>query len=231
MASSEIMQLKPKIYLKGIDPIEILENFFNGKYKDYQLPEYKLIIDQSLNIVDTRKIGNNAQESGIYSYQNRSNMKTVIITTNHDKFQLKKKNLPQDGKKFACLWCLGEIDPEKSIGIPIKFEYDKNTGMSTFHIDDEYCNFSCMYSGYMRGPQTTGGKYATHLDTEQYIHTMFSLMHPGKELKEAKPLRLRNIFSGGLLTDAQYYDGSLHYQQLPNVVLLPAKVEYLERKN
>jgi len=216
--------------LRRVDPVDMLKKYLAGEFIKTEIPTDKVSISSFANL--NQRIGNDAN-SKIYRFNDKTNVGQIVVTTNHDQYSYTKDII--DGKqpvkgKTWCKWSKREITGE-SIGIPIAMEIDRNSNKITFYVEDTYYNFSCAMAGLKRLYSCHRNyKDPLYMDAEQMLHCYYYRLYPdriGTRINEAKDWRLLDI-NGGPLTDEEYDSEQCSYIQIPNVVIIPIKRQYVK---
>jgi hypothetical protein len=180
-------------------------------------------------------------ESETYSYIDKSNIKRIVTTSNHTKYSLVRDGKPLS-KGVKCSWCRLRVEDHPGfdkengpIGIPLKFELAKINGvyLYIFHCDqDDFGTFECAFALFkFLNPPTYAYRNPVYMDSEKMLRLLYSLAHPnGEQLKAADDWRLLGE-NGGPIEKNEFFKGTHTYRQTPNIILLPAKIEYLYQKN
>ncbi len=247
-----ITAITPTFLLKGIDPIKILSDYIGGKYNNIDINLKPKIPKNVTPISIVPKYGTSTEDQ-IYIYKDKSNINQTVVTTNHEAYTRVKAYYNNEGLQKSqitrvsseperspeikeCMWCRSEIKTE-ALGIPISIEIlqDRETEEKAyvFHVDgnDDYCCFECCFSGYKRlTPASTIYRDPLYMDTEQMLKFMYSCIYSNAPpLKEAQDYRLLKR-NNGPLTEKEFFSETHAYVRTSNVILLPAKIEYLVTK-
>ena len=235
--SRTAIKITENLVIRRIDPISMLQRYLAGDFKNIKMPSGKIKLSTAfVNL--SQRVGTD-QTSEIYRFTDKTNSGQVIVTTNHEQYQYAKNKsdnmesntVPGDNKPIEeCLWCRREIKTEP-IRIPIEMETDKHTGIITFHGDDTCDTFGCALAALKK-------LYSCHhmhkdplyMDSEQMLNCMYHKMHPekiGTSIVEAKHWKLLKS-NKGPLDDDEYDNDLVGYVQIPNVVLLPVKRQYIK---
>ena len=228
--SRSAIKITETLMLRRINPVDILRQYLSGDFRNTTIPKNKVKFSSSFINLNQR-IGTD-QTSEMYRFSDKTNSGQVVVTTNHGNYQYAKdKNENKDAKKpvVYCLWSKRKIKGE-SIGIPIVMETNRYTNDVVFYTEDTYYNFACAFAGLKR-------LYSCHhmykdpryMDAEQLLHCMYYRMYPNKvgtRIKEAKDWRLLNT-NGGPLSSEEYDSEEVEYVEVPGMVLLPVKRQYI----
>ena len=242
-----ITAITPTFLLKGIDPINVLSEYIGGKYNNTKTTNSKPNIGKSVTPISVVPKYGTSSEDQIYIFKDKSNINQTVVTTNHEAYTRVKAYYNGDGLQKSqiigtdegpeiakeCVWCRSEIKTE-ALGIPISIEIlqDRETHEKAyvFHIDgnDDYCCFECCFSGFKRlNPASVIFRDPLYMDSEQMLKFMYSCVYPkGAPLREAQDYRLLKR-NNGPLTEKEFFSETHSYVRTPNIILLPAKIEYL----
>lgn len=196
-----------------------------------------------------------SSDDEIYVYSDKTNFQKKILTINHQSFIIAKEyidkgqiinTLPKVGK---CLWCRMPIE-DAPIGIPISMEWIRNQNtlpdnsdqisrqpdIIVFHVDGTFCCFECCYAGLKQiyVPKNLF-KDPVYNNSEHLLKMMYTILYPEKgsgtqELREAPDWRLLKE-NGGCLEPNEFFSKTNTYIKIPNVVMLPVKMEYIILKS
>ncbi len=105
------------------------------------------------------------------------------------------------------------------------------TDEATFTVIDPCCDFGCAFSYLKR--ITLGNRFykgPLYMNAEQMLNCLYYRMHPDRYgeaiMEKPDPDLLRN--NGGPLTDEEFDNSAAEYVSVPNVVILPAKKQFLK---
>ena len=233
--SRNTIKIIETLMLRRIDPIVMIRRYLAGEFRKVTIPDEKIEFSKAFVNLNQR-VGAD-QTSEIYRFNDKTNSGQLIMTTNHEQYSYAKElnsNNSHDqilDKPLAyCRWCRREIK-SKPIGIPISMEVDSQTDTVVFNIEDTIDTFGCALAVLKR-------VYSCHhmykdplyMDAEQILHCMYHKMYPdkiGSRIKEANDWRLLKI-NGGPLDDDEFDTSQHEYVQVPNVVLVPVKRQYIK---
>jgi hypothetical protein len=222
------IKLTETLMLRRIHPETMLKYYLEGKYKDMKIPDNKVKISSAF-VGFNKKIGQD-QTSNIYKFTDKTNTGQLIYTTNHQNYQYTKdKNLGKSSihPGTKCVWCRRDIT-ENPVGIVVKMEISP-TG-ATFYMEDDYDTFGCALASLKRLNSCHHMyKDPKYMDADQLLHCLYYRMYPdkiGTRIKEAPDWRLLDI-NGGPLTGEEFDFEQVKYIEIPNVILLPLKRQYI----
>lgn len=227
--------------LRRIDPVEMYRRYLAGEFSEIKIPKNK--VDMSSSFINLNSRIGTDQTAKIYRFNDKTNTGQIVVTTNHNQYHYARSNDPQNSVKEGelgvvkppqpktwCLWSKREITGIP-VGIPIAMEIDKHTNKVTFQTEDTYYNFECALAGLKRLYSCNRSyKDPLYMDAEQLLHCMYYRMHPdkvGTRIQEAKDWRLLDV-NGGPLTSDEYDSSEHQYVQIPNVITLPIKRQYIK---
>ena len=217
------VRFTPKFVLKNIDPKEIMKDYLEGKYENIELPTSRIKFSDVFHIT-TPGYGSSPEEAR-YQFKDKNNTSIVIVTSNCRDYDIFKR-ASHFGEGGRCDWCKRDFDNEP-VRIPIRKEEFKKSDKTYyfFWCEDECCDFSCALAHTIRE------SYRDHLYkcAEDYLRLLFRLCYPGEVLVKAPCFRL---YKGnkGPLNDEEYKKQLYKYRRTTNVILFPAKVEYIQEQ-
>lgn len=232
MSSSTI---SPVFVLKGINWSMVQDLYKSNHWKNYK-PE-----KTSAKIEEIRKIFvpsyGNSTDSPIYTFKDKNNIPVVVYTTNHSNYEVytEKGHLPEGG---TCDWCRVAFS-QIATGIPLAHnkvtrlvQNDTNFQLKSvdiFWVHGTFCSFECalaeirVYTNH--STLETMGVYTT---AEGLLKMLFMLTHPNKFLLRAAPYYKLLKSNGGSMDDAQFRSNNHKYIVTSNVVIAPAKIQFIE---
>lgn len=216
--------IKESFMLRRIVPKDLAAKYFKGEFLNRKVPQTK--IKTSKNFVKLGKELGKDRSYEVYRFRDKSNNAQTILTTNHSFYEQKDGEM---NNLIRCRYCMRN-NMKDPVGIPISMNVD-NTGKATFVCIDPCCDFGCAFSHLKR--ITAQNKFYVgpmYMNAEQLLNCMYCRMHPDKrgEMIQAKPDfdLLRN--NGGPLTDEEFDSGSAKYISMPNIIVLPAKKQFIK---
>jgi hypothetical protein len=216
------------LMLRRIDPIIMLKKYLAGDFKNLKIPNSKIMVSSSVNL--NQKIGSD-YNSEIYRFNDKINSGQVIVTTNHEQYNIAKENTSDNSISF-CRWCRREIIGNP-IGIPISMKIDRITNDSYFNVEDTHCSFGCALA-ILKYIYSCNRLYRDplYIDAEQLLHCLYYRMYPDRKetrIKEAEDWRLLKS-NGGPLTDDEYDSDKYVYLKTPHIITLPIKRQFIKLK-
>jgi len=218
-----------QMMLRRVDPVDMLTRYLNNEYTSLTIPEEKVTMASYVKM--GKSLGNLPTEE-TYRISDNTVIGKTVITTNHSNYKYFKdkneKNYDIVKPIQRCIHCKRVIKGEP-VGIPLEMEYsNKNI---RFYTDGTYCNFGCAYADLKRQLNVSRVyKDPLYMDAETMLYTMYYRMHPSKvgtRIKEAPDWRLLKE-NGGPLTSEQFDSQSYQYMQVPTLVTVPAKRQYIK---
>ncbi len=240
------LQVIPTCLFRGIDFLQLIENYNNGKYAHVDIPNDVVKVDT--NVYD---LYGDSPYDQIYSVTDGNQLQRVIGTTNHEDFdekynELKKsvsenksfydKQLDADTiyNKISRCRFTGQDFSHKPIGIPFRVEdtvIRDNDGnyknITVFHCRGKFKDFRCAL-GYIE--MKISAKYdqrdSRYVRAKFDLQMMYTLMHPtGPFLEAAVDPDVLDIHDG-CATVKEYNDDKYQYVNTGNLIILPCKEEF-----
>ena len=220
-----------QLMLRRVDPVDMLTRYLNSEYMFLTIPEEKVTMASYVKM--GKSLGNLPTEE-TYRISDNTVIGKTVITTNHSNYKYFKD---KDEKKYdvvkprqRCIYCK-RIIVHEPIGIPLEMEYNNVDKNVRFYTDGTYCNFGCAYADLKRQLNVPRSyKDPLYMDSESMLYTMYYDMHPSKigtRIIEAPDWRLLDE-NGGPLTSEQFDNNSYKYMQVPTLVTIPAKRQYIK---
>ena len=228
--SRTAIKITENLVIRRIDPAEMLRRYFAGEFRKVTMPTGKITI--STSFVDLSQRVGTDQTSEIYRFTDKTNSGQIIVTSNHGQYKYAKdgSETGEDRPTACCLWCRREINTIP-IGIPIEMETNRHTNQIVFNVEDTYDTFGCALAALKKIYSCHSmHKDPLYMDAEQLLHCLYHKMYPdkiGERIVEAPDWRLLRS-NGGPLEDEEYDSDLVGYVQLPNVVTLPVKRQYIK---
>lgn len=227
--NKSVVHISENFTIRKIDPEQIINAYFQGKYKNRGLPEFK--VKTSTTIVRVGKDIGKDSSSEIFRFVDRSNNNQSIFTTNH---ALYKYHDDLQNGKFAespilrCNYCKRN-NLKKPVGIPVTMELRPSEII--FTVIDNFCDFGCAFSHLKRKlSESRGYRGPLYMNAEQLLYCMYYRMYPEREgqMIRDKPDWSLLRENGGPLTDQEFDCDASEYVPVPSVITLPAKKQYLK---
>lgn len=235
-------RVTPTFLLKGVDPNKLLADYQAGVFTRQPLIKSKIKIANNTAIL--APIYGTSNYESIYRVKDRHNCDTVIATNGHSNFEVFTRTGGQLQVGGRCDLCKKDFD-HVAIGYPVGYQEltvltnntpDPKTAVYriiyTFWVEKEFCRFECA-AGYVQLllSRPCDFRDTTVRDSYRMLQMLYKLMHP-----DAGPLRpaqdpslLIKDGRGGSLTEEQYNDRRHIYVRTDRILMIPAKVEYVQQ--
>lgn len=255
--SSPLAKNIPVFLLRGVNFDEISRLYKAGYYADYS-PPCRIRISESH--VATMITSNTDPRGNVYTFRDRYNSSQIIATSNHAAY-CAYLGLPlPEGFKPRCDYCKQDITGD-IVGIPLRMEertiqveeappgaalgpkdapgmitsktpYQATRVVPVFWVEGIYDSFECALGDLRRWKLLPlAWQDVTMEQSECWLHYMFGLAHPGKQLQANPDPRLHRA-NGGSLEDDEWRSGRHNYSRMGSVTMAPfavapVKVDYL----
>ena len=229
----------PTFLLRKVDPMKILEDYRNGKYVSYTLPEKK--VEVSAIPTSVQPTVGTSQEDDIFAFRLRNNTIQTVATTNHRPYTLYNLNGQEMPIGGECEWCKDTFAHE-ALGIPIRSAeiVDASGKKTAYYMEDIFCSFECVFAMFKK---FCGVNYRSrdpiYMNSESLLRHLYNICHPNAgPLREAPDFRLRKrrgtgnggTAPGGGPLDSEEFKSRKHtYIRTPNVILAPVKIQYYKK--
>lgn len=233
----------PTFTLKGVDPIKLMTDYNSGYFTiDRPIASKIKLVEEGAIIAP---IYGSSNSDAIFSIKDKNNSNIVIATSGHDNFEHYFSNggqMPVGGRCDACKRDFkGPV-----VGYPVKFEIkhilinnpnnpdDPDDGLYRviyiFWVEGEFCSFEhALY--YVRKHHTLPYKYrdCNLRDSENLLKLLYRLKFPrAGELYPCNDPRLLKSHRGSL-TDEQWENKNLQYEDTHRLHIIPVKREYIQQ--
>lgn len=237
MANKNGIVIIPTFRLRGIDPTELFRDYLAGSFSNIDIPNDKIVIENIIPVV-APQYGLSIADN-MYSIKDGISDQIIFATTNHKAYEMYTKSggsLPTEGR---CLWCRYDHKGSEMPGTIVAYKQkifqvkigEKFTIQKThcFWTDNQCCDMECALAFDQFFSNLPPDKRESQFyDSEYLLRFLYSLQYPGSgPLIAAKDFRLLNI-NGGSLTYEQYKSTRHIYRKMPGMLLLPAKVSYIQ---
>lgn len=215
MASQVV--IKPTFLLKGINPFALADDYDNGKLK---LNDLKVEKAKITTVVLANNRGKTFRQ-GIYCFRNRDNVLQTLATSGAKNFSFYDEK-GENKKGGICMVCRDEFKGQ-SIGVIVKLSQDKDT-ISVYSLGTT-CGFRCSLrlTRSLRRERNS----INFIHSEQFLKFVYRRMYPDKPDLTPSPDPLLLDINGGSLNRDEYDDNKYVYVNVPNLILYPAKEQYL----
>jgi len=223
--STSGVRFKPNFVLKGIDPNEIKKKYNEGKYNNLRFPSSKIRLSNISHVSTT--IYGSSPDDPKYQFKDKNNMSIVVVMSNTKDYEIYLRGIFENARGGRCWWCLRDFE-HKPVQIPIRMEKmnrEDKTYFCFWSENSRYCGYRCAYAWVLRQALMD----PLYKLSDYYLRMIFHFQYPNESLNPATDPRLLEIH-GGCLTNEEFDKNNYRYQRTSNVVLLPAKVEYLQDK-
>lgn len=233
-------RVNPTFLLKGIDPNVVIRDYVQGKFSRQPIQKEKIQIAHASSIIAPTY--GNSNHLPVFAVQDRNNGKVIYATTGHEDLEVftRTGDMPETGGR--CLYCVRDYTGMRT-GYPIAYQEQTvltNASMDprdakyrvfyTFWVEGSFCSYECALSYLnLHGNKSADYRDPTMRDAEQMLHQLYNLIHPNSGvLHPSQDHRLLKC-NGGSLTDAEWGDVKHQYRRTDRILLIPAKVEYLQQ--
>jgi hypothetical protein len=211
-------QLESILFLKGVDPNEVLDKYRNGGYMKEILNETKIKISPNRN---SGSLFGDTSDANIYLFKINAVESRTLATVNCSAYTMFNLNgsLPKERK---CNWCW-ELSKTGG-GIPLRVS--EINGVLIVEIDGWYNTFECCLADLRlrRGLTWQKSKF-NYLDAETNLFFLFSLAYPNRTLDEAKDNHLHENLDGPLKS-IEFHSKSHAFVELDGMIVVPIKRVY-----
>jgi hypothetical protein len=234
-------RINPTFLLKGIDIHRLIAEYQMGAFNRPWTYKKKIKIAQTTTSL-APKYGDSNKDP-IFSVKDKHNSNVVFATSGHNDFEVFTRTggaLPVGGRCGLC----GDDFIQTALGYPIGYQEQilllnqqeeplraRYRITYIFWVEGRFCSFECAL-GYIRLILARPADFRdpTLRDSERMLKILFSLTYPHVKtpLRPAQDPRLLQS-NGGSLTKEQWQDTSHVYVRTDRVLLIPAKVEYLQQ--
>lgn len=206
--------VKPTFLLKGIDPVQMAAEYSANHLAALSINGQKVV---PVNLTTNR--GKSFRDA-IYAYRNHDNFLHTIATTSAGcSFDTGAEDA---ATVKTCLNCRRSFT-HHPIGIPVNISTD--AGVITIHTLHTLCDFRCALAATRLLRRIYRNTHVIH--SEEMLHFVYRRMHPnGPPLIPAwNPFLLEA--NGGSITFEEYDDRRYEYVEVPNLLLYPAREQYM----
>lgn len=231
----------PTFKLPRIDPTRVRNLYDQGYFTNAVPPESKIkVTSGACPIVRGYDADTN---NGIFTIIDRNGLTTTIATTNQKAFSVVNASGGAAPVTGPCDWCRHECNYEM-VGLPFRrdienvdFKIEGKDGqiksetrqIRIYWSEVFFCDYECAYAYFERNINSPiRQRDALYNEAEYLLCELFSLQYPGRKLVAAADPKLLDI-NRGSLTYEQYKSNKYKYYRSPNIVLFPAKREYIQR--
>jgi hypothetical protein len=234
-------RITPTFLLKGVDIHKLIAEYQTGAFNRPWTYNKKIKLSQTTTSLAPKYGVSN--KDPIFSVKDKHNCNVVFATSGHSDFEVFTRtngNLPVGGR---CGLCCDDFT-QTALGYPIGYreqiilsnnQEDPSKAqyriVYAFWVEGRFCSFECAL-GYIRLILARPADFRdpTLKDSERMLKLLFSLTYPENKmpLRPAQDPRLL-LSNGGSLTKEQWQDTRHIYVRTDRVLMIPAKVEYLQQ--
>lgn len=215
------MEQKLVLFLKGIDYLQLNQDYKSGNARHIGIPKNKLKLKSNKTISGT--LPGISTDDNTFVLEINCQEKRVCVTSNCEE----SKNYTEGEIKKGgfCHYCLRKIDGDYC-GIPLeRLNKEEREILST---EFRNCNLSCALAEYYRrNPEDWRRNDYKYDKSENLLRQIHDRLYPGKILYASPDYKLLQIFGGSLSYD-QFHNKSSAYAALPGLILQPAKTIYVK---
>jgi hypothetical protein len=234
-------RITPTFLLKGVDIHKLIAEYQRGAFNRPWTYKKKIKIAQTSTSLAPSY--GNSNKDAIFSVKDKHNSNVIFATSGHNDFEVFTRtggNLPVGGRCGLC----GDDFTQTALGYPIGYQEQimlcnqsddplkaHYRLIYVFWVEGRFCSFECTL-GYIRLILARPADFRdpTLRDSERMLKMLFSLTYPDIKtpLRPAQDPRLL-LSNGGSLTKEEWQDTRHVYVRTDRVLLIPAKVEYLQQ--
>jgi hypothetical protein len=211
----------------------LLNDYQNGVFSELKPnPGGKIVIAKNMIVVAPEYGNDNTDRT--FAFKDKNNINMIYATSNHINYEVYLADggkLPIGGR---CDWCKEDFS-HQALGYPIAQQEQSELidgyyrVQYNFWVEGEFCCFECALAELRRSnSQPLTYRDVNIRDSESMLKTLFLLTYPDENiLQPAKHFRLLKSRKGSM--DIEEWKNSKHkYFRTERVLLMPAKVEYLQ---
>jgi len=219
MSFDKELGINKSFLLKNIDPYKVALNLLMGRIN---VPTNR--VNFNANVLKPDFIIGSDCTSEIYETSNSYGDKIRIVTVGHGEYN-NHLNTTNKSDENICSWCRIKFTTNPLV-LPIKIQKMNNNII--VHGTGKYCSFECAYARIKL--QTNCNLHHRdffYADSETLLLMLYHLYYRNTDqLQPAPDWDLLDI-NGGPLTKEQYHSKVHYYSNVPNIILLPIKKEYM----
>jgi hypothetical protein len=188
--TKHINGIVPTIFLRGIDPNAVINDYHNGAFINATLPTKKIRISGA-NLAHN-STNNDINKNDIFTFRERNNVSHRMVTTNCTAYNIYMQDGTSPTIGGQCKWCSCKFD-HISLGVPIRLDIKPQLDNPKlkeyiFYIDAvKLCSFECAFAYIIK--DVSKGFYVTnprYTDARKLLLRMFDLMFNSKDSKDSK---------------------------------------------
>lgn len=236
-------RILPTFLLKGVDPNKLLADYQAGYFSRPIKKKAKITIAQnSVILAPSYATSRNAP---VFCIKDRNNCSVIVATTGHadvEVFNSSGGNLPEGGRCEFCMSDFTHVITQYPIAyqemaiLETKDNEDTPTDKLKYRImyifwgEGCFCSFECAL-GYVRRclAKESNFRDSSYHDCDRMLNNLYKLTHPkAGHLRPAQEPRLLKANKGSL-TKEEWENNRHFYVKTNRVLLIPAKVEYIQQ--
>ena len=215
----------PTIVITGLDPAEVASDYFNGVFSNIVNVGAKIKIPRTSEDGIMNPTHSICPSKDIFSFNSRSGVEMVFVTTNNINFKTHHFGNPKTGEPVECRWCtLPFTEGMGGIPVAVTQEFnDKRELIPAVWTIENICDYECALARVM----------STKSDPkiEGWVRLMHSLSYPGASRLKCAPDPSHLIKHGGNYTPEQYKSKRFTFINTCTFVMYPAKQCYQRVSN
>jgi hypothetical protein len=211
--------------LRSIDPKQLRVDYLNEEYASSTIPPSRIKASE-IFYVNTPTFGCSPEEHK-YQFKDQNNASMVIQTTNGQDYTVYKNKKRYAQRSRRCPWCLDDFKREP-VRVPVRvqtFQTDHQSQMIFWDTGVCCCSFGCALSWANREAKDS----PCYERSPRLVQLLFDLSYPSKSLVPTPPYQFHENH-GGSQSESEYRKNIYQYERINNVIYLPAKEEYLQKK-
>ena len=231
------VQNKHTFLLKGVDPVKLLDEYKKGIFTVLPNDIKKYPLAQSNKLIAS--VYSTSSDDPIYSMKDKNNNTVIIATTGSENYELYMNNNgdppPIGGICDFCKRCFDN----QNLGYPVSHEeYTLLVNADNpyyklhyvFWMYGETCSLECSLSEIRKlQGKTADFRDSLTRNSEYMLHKLFKLMYPNElVLRPAQNPKLLKTNKGSL-TQEEWEDRNFLYKKTDRVLMMPIKMEYLQK--
>lgn len=232
--------IRKTFLLRGIDPVELHNQYLQLVTRQLVIPREKSELVQNIRM--DYPIGKGKDDDVYECSDSDGNIRRIFTTNIFDYAKVKKegdtisyeREAGNESEMTKCEICGKEIQKCQSLGIPYQMEVIKEDNRCTqviFYVEGSFCSFEHLD---MMIKRHTLCRRSLMKPSFQKVSInskiMFHLMYPDKKYSTVSSNEYLLKDHGGSLHPEDYDDGKHVYVEMPGVVILPCKRQYLKTR-
>lgn len=217
-----ILDRKPTLSLRGLNPVVIHKNYKDNLYSFITLDllsNFKFELKKSKSAISDFS---SDTFDDVFTDKTRSCNK-VYATTNCAVFN---EFISGHEVSRICTYCRKQT--KETFGVPVKHVFQNN--IHIFHIVTCNCSLECALAEYNDEHQKNKWKNLFSEESLNFINLANELLFPGTSLKPSPDWRLAK-WNGGSLEEKDYIINRYSYINTRNIIFSPSKIIFERIKN